>query len=171
MDETQVISAEAPVTQDEQEQARGVLRALTRVEGAAEDRRASAGVLAMVGPLVEVCFAMAVRSGHTGLAVAGVPVSRADIITALGLLSQLRDTESAIPDLVLGQKVRYHGSLTTRHGEYWVGGFRFDGSWEQEGSARVVRYELRSIGSPLGAPVLTHVRRRSLTPLAEYLAL
>ncbi|WP_328868625.1 hypothetical protein OHT76_44105 [Streptomyces sp. NBC_00287] len=161
------------------EQAGYALRELVRSESDPDALRVSHEQLEMVRPFFELGWAMGVRTGHTGPAVADVPVDQATVTSAfVALLSECvasrlvmaaarsLDPQHAGP--VLWQKVRYHGSLTRRHGIYWVHAIKPAGA---VGAADRLRYDLCEIDSGVPVPMVNNVRRRSLTPLPEYCAL
>lgn len=125
----------APLTDAEVDQAGYALRELARSERNPEALRVSPEQLDVVRSFFELGWAMGVRTGHPGPALADVPVDRATVDRAfVELLSarvahqlslsvaQLLDPQDAGP--VLWQRVRYHGSLTRCHGLYWVWAIR-----------------------------------------------
>ncbi|MFF2165401.1 hypothetical protein ACFVWP_32540 [Streptomyces sp. NPDC058175] len=173
----QTREAGAPLTDAEQEQARYALAELARSERDPDARRVSHEQLEMVRPFFELGWAMGVRNGHTGPAMAHVPVDETTVDRAfLNLLSarvanqlviavaQSLDPQDNGP--VLWQKVRYHGSLTRRHGAYWVQAIKAQAGPVIGGST--VRYDLCEVVGGIRVPAITNVQRRSLTPLPEY---
>ncbi|WP_237277399.1 hypothetical protein [Streptomyces caniscabiei] len=121
----------APLTEAEEEQAEYAWRELARSERDPEALRVPRELLERVRPFFELGWAMGVRTGHTGPAVADVPVDRATVAYAFVLLmsehaadrqaiavARMLDPHHAGP--LLWQKVDYHGSLTQRHGTYWA---------------------------------------------------
>ncbi|MGW2651702.1 hypothetical protein ACWC2T_44255 [Streptomyces sp. NPDC001393] len=161
----------------EREQAGYALRELARSESDPEALRVPREQLDMVRPFFELGWAMGVRTGHTGPAMADVPVDRDTVARAFVLLMSERvadqlvlavarslDPQHAGP--VLWQKVRYHGSLTQRHGAYWVGAIHAHA--DPFGEAPELRYDLCEVRGVVSAPVISNVRRQSLTPLAEH---
>jgi len=131
----------------------------------------------LVRPFFELGWAMGVRTGHTGPAMADVPVDRTTVDRAfVQLLSErvtnqlviamarLLDPQDAGP--VLWQKARYHGSLTQRHGTYWVQGIKVEGG--PVGEDHSVRYDLCEVIDGMPVTVVTNVRRASLTPLPDF---
>ncbi|MDQ1041794.1 hypothetical protein [Streptomyces sp. V4I2] len=137
-------------------------------------------LLDMVRPFFELGWAMGVRTGHTGPAMADVPVDRATVASAFVMLLSGRvadrlvlqvarslDPQHAGP--VLWQKVDYHGSLTHRHGSYWVHAIHAHA--DPFGGAPELRYDLCGIRGVAPVPMVTNVRRESLTPLPDYRAL
>jgi hypothetical protein len=171
--------AGAPLTDAEKEQARYALAELARSERDGEALRVSGEQLELVRPFFELGWAMGVRTGHTGLAVAGVPVDGSTVDRAfVGLLSarvahqlviavaRCLDPQDAGP--VLGQKVRYHGSLMERHGEYWVQAIKVQA--DSTGGGCSLRYDLCEVIGGFSVPAVMRVRRQSLTPLPDYRA-
>jgi hypothetical protein len=173
--------AGVPLTEAEKEQAFYALDELARSERDPDARRVSCELLEVVRPFFELGWAMGVRTGHTGPAVAGVPVDRATLDRAVvGLvlsgrvahrfalsLARVLDPQDAGP--VLWQKVDYHGSLTQRHGTYWVSAIHAHA--DPFGEAPELRYDLCQIRGATPVPRVTGVRRVSLTPLPEYRSL
>ncbi|MFC7309027.1 hypothetical protein ACFQVC_33090 [Streptomyces monticola] len=155
--------AEAPLTDAEEEQARYALDELAR----SERDRGAPGVsheqLELVRPFFELGWVMGVRTGHTGPAMAHVPVSRATVDRAFVVARSL-DPQGEGP--VLWQKVRYHGSLRRRHGVYWVQAIKVEAG--SVGRGYSVRYDLCEVIGGCAVPVVTSVRRQSLTPLPDY---
>ncbi|MFB7168064.1 hypothetical protein [Streptomyces sp. NPDC056242] len=173
----QTQEAGAPLTDAEQEQASYALDDLARSERDPDARRVSYEQLEMVRPFFELGWAMGVRAGHTGPAMAHVPIDRTTVDRAfINLLSarvanqlviavaQALDPQDAGP--VLWQKARYHGSVTRRHGVYWVKAIAAQAGPVSEG--HTVRYDLCEVVGGITVPAVTSVRRRSLTPLPDY---
>ncbi|MEU9671837.1 hypothetical protein AB0E25_41360 [Streptomyces bobili] len=169
--------AGAPLTAAEQEQAGYALRELARSMGDPEAQRVPQEQLEMVRPFFELGWAMGVRTGHTGPALADVPVDRVTVARAFVLLMAERmadpvviavarslDPQHAGP--VLWQKVDYHGSLTSRHGSYWVSAIHAHA--DPFGEAPELRYDLCEMRGVLPVPVVKNVRRVSITPLPVY---
>ncbi|MGW6275709.1 hypothetical protein [Streptomyces sp. NPDC055060] len=169
----------APLTGAEMEQACYALRELARSERDPEALRVSPEQLDVVRSFFELGWAMGVRTGHTGPALADVPVDRATVDRAfVELLSarvahqlslsvaQLLDPQDAGP--VLWQRVRYHGSLTRCHGFYWVRAIKAEAG--VQGAAHTVRYDLCEVIDGVPVPAVTQVRRQSMTPLCEFRA-
>ncbi|MFJ9662908.1 hypothetical protein ACIRPR_33775 [Streptomyces griseoflavus] len=176
----QVEEAGVPLTVGEQEQAAYALRELARRAGDPEAQRVPQEQLEMVRPFFELGWAMGVRSGHTGPAMADVPVDRATVARAFVLLRVARmadpmvvavarslDPQHAGP--VLWQKVDYHGSLTSRHGNYWVGAIHAHADPSCE--APELRYDLCKMRGTVPVTVVKNARRVSITPLPEYRAM
>jgi hypothetical protein len=169
--------AGAPLTEAEQEQARYALRQLARSESDPDGLRVPQDQLDRVLPFFELGWALGVRTGHTGPAMADVPVDRATVAQAFVMLlsEQVADrlavavARSLNPrhaGPLLWQKVRYHGSLTGRHGTYWVHAIHTHGA--PFGEAPELRYDLCKVRGGSVVPAITDVRRRSLTPLPVY---
>ncbi|MEU0047258.1 hypothetical protein [Streptomyces werraensis] len=173
----QVEEAGAPFTVAEQEQAAYALRELARSVGDPGAQRVPQEQLEMVRPFFELGWVMGVRTGHTGPAMADVPVDRTTVARAFVLLMAERmadpmvvavarslDPQHAGP--VLWQKVDYHGSLTSRHGSYWVSAIHAHA--DPFGEAPELRYDLCEMRGVVPLPVVKNVRRVSITPLPEY---
>ncbi|MFR0367699.1 hypothetical protein [Streptomyces sp. MCC20] len=169
--------AGAPITDAEKEQARYALAELARSERDPDALRVSHEQLEMVRPFFELGWAMGVRTGHTGPAMADVPVDRTTVDRAfVQLLSErvanqlviavARSLDPQDSGPVLWQKVRYHGSLTRRHGVYWVQAIRAEAG--PVGGGHSVRYDLCEVISGIPVTMVTNVRRQSLTPLPDY---
>lgn len=164
-----------PVTAAEEEQAGYALRTLTAKPGDPDAALVSREWLALVQPFFELGWAMGVRTGSTGVAVAGVPVDDATVAHAFAQLNGERaadllargwqDPQSAGPSI--WQRVRYHGSLTRSHGIYWVGAIHAHG--DPVSMLPTLRYDLCKLRGQTPVPVVSNVRRGSLTPLAEWL--
>ncbi|MCQ8836092.1 hypothetical protein [Streptomyces malaysiensis] len=170
----------APLTDAEKEQAGYALRDLARSESDPNTLRVPHEQLEMVRPFFELGWAMGVRTGHTGPAMADVPVDRATVARAFAMLLSERVADQLVAAVarsldpqhagpVLWQKVRYHGSLTQRHGTYWVHAIHAHA--ELFGEAPTLRYDLCEMRGLCPVSVVTNVRRVSLTPLHEYRAL
>ncbi|MFC8372751.1 hypothetical protein ACFUIT_33140 [Streptomyces sp. NPDC057239] len=173
----QVEEAGAPLTVAEQEQAAHALRELARGMGGPESQRVPQEQLEMVRPFFELGWAMGVRTGHTGPALADVPVDRTTVARAFVLLMAERmadpvviavarslDPQHAGP--VLWQKVDYHGSLTSRHGSYWVSAIHAHA--DPFGETPELRYDLCEIHGIVPVTAVKNARRVSITPLPEY---
>ncbi|MGA5520834.1 hypothetical protein ACPCK2_32020 [Streptomyces pseudogriseolus] len=173
----QVEEAGAPFTVAEQEQAAYALRELARLASDPGAQRVPQEQLEMVRPFFELGWVMGVRTGHTGPAMADVPVDRTTVARAFVLLMAERmadpmvvavarslDPQHAGP--VLWQKVDYHGSLTSRHGSYWVSAIH--ALADPFGEAPELRYDLCEMRGVVPVPVVKNVRRVSITPLPVY---
>ncbi|MEU9736494.1 hypothetical protein [Streptomyces sp. NPDC048002] len=167
----------APLTDAEREQASYALLELARSEGGSGALRVPSEQLELIRPFFELGWAMGVRTGHTGPAMTGVAVDRATVARAFVLLMSERvadglviavarslDPQHAGP--VLWQKVDYHGSVTQRHGTYWVRSIHAHA--DPFGEALELRYDLCEMRGVTPVPMVTNVRRVSLTPLPEY---
>ncbi|MEV0254797.1 hypothetical protein AB0H82_11115 [Streptomyces sp. NPDC050732] len=161
----QVEEAGAPLTDAEQDQAGYALRQLARSRTDPDALKIPQEQLDMVRPFFELGWALGVRTGHTGPAMAGVPVDRATVAHAWGMLRCVR----VVPQLagpVVWQKVRYHGSLTQRHGAYWVYAIHtYTAPFSEVPESRYDLCDLRGVGA------VKNVRRMSLTPLHQFRAL
>ncbi|MGW0094896.1 hypothetical protein ACWDWS_38845 [Streptomyces sp. NPDC003328] len=175
MDETRIAErAEelgAPITDAEREQAAYALAELARGEGDPNALRVSHEQLALVRPFFELGWALGVRNGHTGPAMAGVPVAPRTVAAAFVLLGTQRLTGAPAFDPhddgpVLWQKVDYHGSLTQRHGTYWVTAIHAHA--DTFGEVPEVRYDISEMTGWRPVVMARNVRRRSLTPLPCY---
>ncbi|WP_369153861.1 hypothetical protein [Streptomyces sp. R02] len=82
----QVEEAGAPFTVAEQEQAAYALRELARLASDPGAQRVPQEQLEMVRPFFELGWVMGVRTGHTGPAMADVPVDRTTVARAFVLL-------------------------------------------------------------------------------------
>ncbi|WP_189192649.1 hypothetical protein [Streptomyces albiflavescens] len=69
-------------------------------------------------PVFEVGWICGVRTGHTGPALADVPLPPYVLGTALSSLASAVGGEAPGPELL--QLVSYHGSVEGAHGRYWV---------------------------------------------------
>jgi hypothetical protein len=172
--------AGAPLTDAEKEQARYALRELARSGGDPDALRISSEQLETVRPFFELGWALGVRTGHTGAAMADVPVDRATVERAFrvflsGLMADrfvvamARNRHPLQAGPVLWQKVRYHGSLALRHGTYWVHAIHAHA--EPFSETPTLRYDLCKLSGSQPVSVVTNVRRGSLTPLPEYRSL
>jgi len=175
--EGQAEEARAPLTDAEREQAAYALRELARSESDPDALGVPQEQLEMIRPFFELGWAMGVRTGHTGPAMTDVPVDRTTVARAFVLLMSERvadqlviavarslDPQHAGP--VLWQKVDYHGSVTRRHGTYWVNAIHAHA--DPFGEAPELRYDLCEMRGVRPVPMVTNVRRTSLTPLPAY---
>ncbi|MFE4411289.1 hypothetical protein [Streptomyces sp. NPDC056821] len=166
-----------PLTAAEKEQAGYALRELARSESDPNALKVPQQQLELVRPFFQLGWALGVRTGHTGPAMAGVPVDRNTVARAFVLLmsgrvadqlviavAQSLDPQDAGP--VLWQKVRYHGSVAQRHGMYWVSAIHAYA--DPFGGPVSLRYDLCALEGPGAVAKVTNVRRVSLTPLSEY---
>ncbi|MDQ0994821.1 hypothetical protein [Streptomyces sp. V3I7] len=164
----------AKITTEEREQAWHALRELLRRvredwEMEAEPLRVPLAGLNMARPFFELGWAMGVRTGSTPPAVADVPVDHRTVNRAF---RRLHDGVAALrrrqeePEPVMWQRVRYHGSLTSRHGRYWVHGIRAHS--DVVGGPAEIRYDLCEVRGTDVVSKVWNCRRESLTPLPEY---
>ncbi|GGJ68065.1 hypothetical protein [Streptomyces brasiliensis] len=166
MEETQTSSRTGePLTQAEREQARYALGELALSECGPDTLSMPQKQLDAVRSFFELVWALGVRTGHTAPAVAGVPVDQATVTRAFKLLSE-QMTAGQHSGPALWQKVDYHGSVTQRHGAYWVYAIHEQGDpFDEEPE---LRYDLCEMRGVRAVSVVTNVRRSSLTPLPEY---
>ncbi|MFJ3445940.1 hypothetical protein ACIPM2_32755 [Streptomyces sp. NPDC086081] len=171
----QVEEAGAPLTAAEREQAGYALRELA--SSGPDAQRVPHEQLEMVRPFFELGWAMGVRTGHTGPALADVPVDRGTVARAFVLLMAERMADPVLIAVarsldpqhvgpVLWQKVDYHGNLTSCHGSYWVCAIHAHADPFSE--VPELRYDLCEMRGGILATVVTNVRRVSITPLPEY---
>ncbi|MER5184808.1 hypothetical protein ABT009_42075 [Streptomyces sp. NPDC002896] len=162
----------APLTNAEREQASYALWELARSEADPDALRVPREQLELVRPFFELGWALGVRTGHSGPALADVPVDRTTVARAFVLLMSERvadalviavarslDPQHAGP--VLWQKVQYHGSVMSRHGSYWVSAIHAYA--DPFGEAPELRYDLCDLAAPGHVAKVTNVRRQSLT--------
>jgi hypothetical protein len=173
----QAEEAGAPLTEAEQDQARYALRELARSESDPDALKVPRELLETVRPFFELGWALGVRTGHTGPAMADVPVDRATVAHAFVMLLAERVTDQLVIAVarsldpqhagpVLWQKVDYHGSLTQRHGTYWVHAIHAHA--DPFGEAPELRYDLCEMRGVAAVSAVANVRRTSLTPLPEF---
>ncbi|MEU9919493.1 hypothetical protein [Streptomyces sp. NPDC051001] len=104
-----------PASESEREQMETAFRAV--LEQLEEGAGFPYGVRKVARSLFEVGWIAGVRSGHTGMALADVPLPPHTFRTALSRLAAAMNAEDG-PGL--GQLVSYHGSQERAHGRYWV---------------------------------------------------
>lgn len=159
-------TAGVPVTDDEQEQARYALRELAATEyGRLCGARVPADVLEPVRDFFELGWVLGVRTGHTGLAVAGLPVDAESVRLAFARL-RMTWLDRGEVEPVMWQRVRYHGSVTRKHGSWWVYAIRQVCHRADEPAE--VRYDLCEVYGASIVSQVTNVRRESVTPLPEF---
>ncbi|MFI1401161.1 hypothetical protein [Streptomyces sp. NPDC020681] len=117
-------------------------------------------------PLFELGWLTAVRNGHTGPALAGVALPGAMAEEAFGGLARAMAPRDVAAGLLLEQRVSYHGSLTSRHGRYWVTAIAE--TVERDGTGQDCRYELSVWTGSRYRVVVTNVRGQSITPLPHF---
>ncbi|MGX1730880.1 hypothetical protein ACWIGE_30200 [Streptomyces diastaticus] len=105
---------------------------------------------ALLAPVFTLGYVAGVRFGHTGLALAEVPLPPEDVAMALAPL--IRHLEDIAP----GDVVLYHGSVTHLHGRSRVHRVVTD----QLGT----RYDLEQRRDGFWVPSVWDVRRKSITP-------
>ncbi|MFF8848284.1 hypothetical protein ACF08N_37480 [Streptomyces sp. NPDC015127] len=177
----QAEAAGVPLTDAEREQARYALKELARsASGDPEALRVPRERLDVVRPFFELGWAFGVRTGHTGPAMADVPVDRRTVARVFALLMAERTADPLVIAVarsldpqdhgpVMWQKVRYHGSLALLHGTYWVHGIHAQA--DPFGETLELRYDLCEMRGVAPVTVVTNVRRASLTPLADHRAM
>ncbi|MGP4014109.1 hypothetical protein [Streptomyces sp. 4N124] len=166
-----------PLTDAEKEQAGYALWELARSESDPDALRVSHEQLETVRPFFELGWAMGVRTGHTGPAMTDVPVDHTTVARAFVRLTSAWANDAlhvAVArnlgghgGLTLWQKVRYHGSVTQRHGAYWVSAIHAHA--DSFGGVEL-RYDLSELRNSAHAVVISNVRLRSLTPLSVHRA-
>ncbi|MFE0930651.1 hypothetical protein ACFW4O_36765 [Streptomyces mutabilis] len=111
--------------------------------------------------LFEVGWISGVRTGHTGPALAGVPLPPEMFSAALAsLAARSQDSGPGI-----GQLVSYHGSQERAWGRYWVTGIdRQFSRWGRE----YVLYRLSDYRSGVFVTALSGVHAESITALPLY---
>ncbi|MEW1568475.1 hypothetical protein AB0454_36540 [Streptomyces sp. NPDC093509] len=177
MDETQVgtEAASAPLSDQELEQAAYALRELVRSHGDDRSFRVPARRVELIRPFFLLGWATAVRTGHTGPALFGVPVDSGTVEAAFTALMAeaisdrlALETARRLPQdsAALWQKVSYHGSITRLHGRYWVVGMHITRS--RIGYPAEVRYDLGRVLDEVAVPVVRNVRHESVTALPEF---
>ncbi|WP_406834782.1 hypothetical protein ACICHK_00010 [Streptomyces sp. AHU1] len=179
MNETQTGAAAKlpgePYSDLELDQSAHALQELARSERDPEALRVPARYLETVRPFFRLGWATAVRTGHTGPALAGVPVDGETVnIAFVTLMAETvadrlaLETARRLPtgSLALWQKVTYHGSLTLAHGDYWVVGMHIHS--HDLGQEPEVRYDLGREIDSTAVPLIKTVRRQSLTPHEEF---
>ncbi|WP_406436443.1 hypothetical protein OHB14_62385 [Streptomyces sp. NBC_01613] len=113
-------------------------------------------------PLFEVGWITGVRTGHTGPALADVPLPPHTFGTALSNLSAAIDAETG-PSM--GQLVSYHGSQERAHGRYWV--TRIDRQLDYWGRESVL-FRLSEYRNGTFTTALTGVHAWSVTALPQH---
>ncbi|GAA0611187.1 hypothetical protein [Streptomyces crystallinus] len=110
--------------------------------------------------LFQMGWTSGVRTGHTWPSLASVPLPDGMIHDAIGALV------SAVGGRPprLGQKVEYEGSVTGRHGSYWVTHIEAHLSLSGRPTAH---YSLGEVRNGLLRPVLHNVHVESFKPLPE----
>ncbi|MDA5147435.1 hypothetical protein PEM37_38675 [Streptomyces sp. AD681] len=172
--------AGVPLTDAEKEQARYALWEMARSTSDPDALKVTPEQLAVVQPFFELGWAMGVRTGHTGPAMADVPV---DLLTIDRAFIELLLSERLANQLALSvaraldpqgggpglwQKVRYHGSLTQCHGLYWVQAIKAQA--DRFGAPPTVRYDLCKVVDRIPVRTVRDARPQSLTPLSEFRA-
>ncbi|MFF7534572.1 hypothetical protein ACFZB2_36545 [Streptomyces bobili] len=149
-----------PATEGEREQMEAAFRAA--LEQLAENTGFPHDVRELARPLFEAGWISGVRTGHTGPALADVPMPPHTFRTALSNLAAAMDAESG-PSL--GQLVSYHGSQDCAHGRYWV--TRIDRALNRRGREFVL-YRLSEYRNGEFVTALTGVHTTSVTALPQH---
>ncbi|GGP80928.1 hypothetical protein [Streptomyces melanogenes] len=110
--------------------------------------------------LFELGWIAGVRTGHTWPSLMNVPLPDG---TVQEVMRDLVGAVAGVPPR-LGQKVRYEGSMTGRHGNYWIA--HIEARLSLSGRPKV-HYSLGEVRNGLLRPVLHNVHAESLTPLPE----
>lgn len=113
-------------------------------------------------PLFEVGWISGVRTGHTGPALADVPLPPHTFGTAL---SNLSDAVNADSGPSIGQLVSYHGSQQRCHGRYWV--TRIERELDRRGRESVL-FRLSEYKHGAFVTALTGVHTWSVTALPQH---
>ncbi|MGW2863407.1 hypothetical protein [Streptomyces sp. NPDC001205] len=114
--------------------------------------------------LFRVGWVYGVRSGHTGPALANVPLPASSLRERLGsVVAAALCTALGRPRLM--QKVSYHGSLREYHGRYWV--TRIDEKVTLLGDVSF-KYELSEWTGARFRCVVSNVNAHSVSGLPEY---
>lgn len=149
-----------PATEGEREQMEAAFRA------ALEQLPANTGfantVRELARPLFESGWISGVRTGHTGPALADVPLPPYTFGTALANLSAALHADSG-PSI--GQLVSYHGSQECCHGRYWV--TRIERELDRRGRESVL-YRLSEYRNGAFVTALTGVHAESVTALPQH---
>ncbi|MFD7284020.1 hypothetical protein ACFV80_45360 [Streptomyces sp. NPDC059862] len=149
-----------PASEGEREQVEAAFRAA--LKQLPENTGFPHSVRELARPLFEVGWISGVRTGHTGPALADVPLPPHTFGTALSNLSAAMDAETG-PSI--GQLVSYHGSQERAHGRYWV--TRIDRQLDHRGR-EAVRYRLSDYRNGLLCTALTGVHTESVTALPQH---
>ncbi|MGY1583948.1 hypothetical protein [Streptomyces sp. MN13] len=149
----------APPSESEREQMKAAFRAA--LEQLPPNTGLSYEVRERARALFEVGWICGVRAGHTGPALADVPLPPETFSAALGNLA----TESEDSGPSIGQLVSYHGSQERAWGRYWV--TRIDrelGRWGRE----TVLYRLSEYRGGAFVTALSGVHAWSITALPQH---
>ncbi|MER5402621.1 hypothetical protein [Streptomyces sp. NPDC002599] len=149
-----------PASEGEREQMEIAFRAA--LEQLPENTGFPYEVRELARPVFEVGWISGVRTGHTGLALAGVPLPPHTFDTALSSLSAAVNADSG-PSV--GQLVSYHGSQQGCHGRYWV--TRIEWELDRRGRESTL-YCLSEYRSGRFVTALTGVHAWSLTALPQH---
>ncbi|WP_406469804.1 hypothetical protein [Streptomyces sp. NBC_01615] len=148
-----------PATEGEREQMEAAFRAA--LEQLPENTGFPHDVREVARRLFEVGWISGVRTGHTGPALADVPLPPHTFGTALSNLSAAVGAGSG-PSI--GQLVSYHGSRRCCHGRYWV--TRIERELDRRGES--VLYRLSEYRHGAFVTALTGVHTWSVTALPQH---
>ncbi|WP_145883723.1 hypothetical protein [Streptomyces sp. BK340] len=149
-----------PASEGEREQMEAAFRAA--LEQLPENTRFPHAVRELARPLFEAGWISGVRTGHTGPALADVPLPPHTFGTAL---SNLTTAMSAVSGPSIGQLVSYHGSQQVYHGRYWV--TRIERELDRRGRESVT-YRLSEYRDGAFVTVLTGVHTWSVAALPSH---
>ncbi|MGW7610951.1 hypothetical protein ACWGKW_27495 [Streptomyces sp. NPDC054766] len=149
-----------PATEGEREQMEAAFRAA--LKQLPENTGFPHDVRELVRPLFEAGWISGVRTGHTGPALADVPLPPHIFGTALSNLSAALHTDSG-PSI--GQLVSYHGSQERYHGRCWV--TRIERELDRRGRESVL-YRLSEYRNGAFVTALTGVHTGSVTALSQH---
>ncbi|MGW1193666.1 hypothetical protein [Streptomyces sp. NPDC002559] len=150
----------APPSEAEREQMEAAFRVALKRLGSGNVF--SRTVRDLARPLFDVGWVAGVRTGHTGPALADVPLPPHVLGLALAGLADLVVKE---PGPKMGQLVSYHGSQEDFHGRYWV--TRIDRELSALGD-EVVLYRLSTYARGRFRHALHWVHPESLTALPQH---
>ncbi|MGW1107937.1 hypothetical protein [Streptomyces sp. NPDC002540] len=149
-----------PASEAEREQMEAAFQAA--MDQLYPDAGVSHTVRDLARPLFEVGWIAGVRTGHTGPALADVPLPPHMFGVALASLS---DSLAEEPGPRIGQLVSYHGSKEACHGRYWV--TRIDRELNAQGRESVL-YRLSTYTRGHLRDALHWVHARSITALPQH---
>ncbi|MGV9351223.1 hypothetical protein ACWDSD_42245 [Streptomyces spiralis] len=149
-----------PASEGEREQMEAAFRAA--LEQLPENTGFPHDARELARPLFEVGWISGVRTGHTGPALADVPLPPHTFGTALSNLTAALRADSG-PSI--GQLVSYHGSQECCHGRYWV--TRIERVLDRRGRESVL-YRLSEYRNGAFVAALTGVHAWSITALPQH---
>ncbi|WP_143076614.1 hypothetical protein [Streptomyces sp. MUSC 14] len=150
----------APANESEREQMEAAFRAA--LERLPQNTGFPHAVRELARPLFEVGWISGVRTGHTGPALADVPLPPHTFNSALSKLCAVMDAEAG-PSV--GQLVSYHGSQERAHGRYWV--TRIERELDRRGRESVY-YRLSDYRDGVFVTALSGVHAWSVTALPQH---